>query len=194
LGDLEYLAPDITALTGGSSNEKGATVANVTLAWTLNKDIVAQTLTDVVGLSPLVRTKTFTGVNLTADKTYTLTVTDAAGGTDTDTESVLFYSKRHWGVSALTALTSAQILALASNELGSARAQSRTFDCTGGRYIFFAWPATWGTPTFTVNGLVDTSWVNAVVSHTNASGYTCNYHTWRSLNLLNGSSVTVAVT
>jgi len=195
VGDLEYTAIDITALTGGSSNERGVTVTTVTLNWTItgSADVASQTLTDTTIL-PTVRTKAFTGLTLTTNKTYTLVATDSEGGTDTATASVLFYDKRHWGVSASTTLDSAAILALASNELGTARTQSRTFDCTGGRYIFFAWPASWGTPTFTVNGLVDSSWVNATVSHTNASGAVVSYHTWRSLNLLNGSSVTVVVT
>lgn len=189
-----YVAPTVT-LSGGSSNEKGATVATVALTWVVNKTIVSQTLTDHTPAPDASdRAHTFSGLSLTSNKTYTVAVTDDLPATVNSSVTVAFYSKRHSGVSADTTLDTAAILALANGALSASRAQTVTFDCSGGRYIFFAWPSTWGTPTFTVNGLVDTSWVNATVSHTNASGYTTDYHTWRSLNLLNGSSVTVAVT
>jgi hypothetical protein len=190
-----YVAPTVS-LSGGSSNEKGVTVTSVALTWTVNKTIVSQTLTDhSPAPDPADRAHTFSGLTLTTNKTYTVAVTDDLPATVSSSTTVAFYDKRHWGVSTNTTLTSAQILTLASNTLASSRNMSATFDCTGGRYIFFAWPTTWGTPTFTVNGLVDSSWVSNVVNpHTNASGYDSSFTTWRSLNLLNGSSVSVVVT
>lgn len=194
LDALEYDPISLGGLSGGQTVEIGSTVTSVNLSWSISgANPVSQTLTDAGALGASARSHAFTGLTLTANKTYTLSVADAEGGTDSANAQIRFQSKRHWGISTNTALTTAQILALANNELATSRSQTRTFDCTGGRYIFFAWPSTWGTPTFTVNGLVDSSWVNATVSHTNASGHITDYHTWRSLNLLNGSSVTVAV-
>jgi len=195
LETLEYVAISISTLTGGSTVEVGTTVTTVTLNWTLagSATVTAQTLTDTT-LNTTVRTKAFTGLSLTTDKTYTLAVTDLEGGTDNDTEQVLFRNYRWWGTSASTSLTSGDILTLANSEFETDYVQTRNFDASAGVYLYFAWPTSFGaSPAFTVNGLPDSSWVTATVSHTNASGDTRNFDTWRSLNLLNGSSIDVVV-
>ena len=194
--DLEYVTINIDSFSGGSTNEIGTTVATVNAAWTLSGSatVTSLTLTDAPDVLTTDTSYNFTGLSLTTNKTYTLAVEDAEGSTDSSSISVVFRNKRHWGVSTNTSLSSAQILGLANSEFATSYSQSRTFDATGGYYLYFAWPSSFGaSPTFTVNGLEDSSWVDNTVSHTNASGYTVNYDTWRSANLLNGSGIQVVV-
>ena len=49
-----------------------------------------------------------------------------------------------------------------------------------GQYLVFAWPTSYGTPAFTVNGLPNTAFtkIGNAVSHTNMHGYTVSYDVW----------------
>jgi hypothetical protein len=61
------------------------------------------------------------------------------------------------------------------------------------QYLCFAWPSTFGTPSFTVNGLPVTGWISVTVSYTNSQGYTSNYDIWTSEYLQSGTSIAVTV-
>lgn len=180
-------------LSGGSDHEKGSSVATVSLTWSYNKAITSQTLAGTGAATPLTadRAQTVTGP-FTTDVTWTVTGSTASE-TDGDTTSLLFKSKRYWGVSALTTLTDAQIIALAGSELSTAFAQSRSLSPSA-QYMYFAFPTAWGTPSFTVNGLLNTAWskVRSASAFVNASGATVNYDVWRSDNLLS-STYTVSL-
>lgn len=192
LDALFYVNTDISAFTGGSNNEIGSTVNNVNLAWTINKAIISQSINQGIGaLDPSLRALNLTGLGITTNRTYTLTVSD--GSTiDNASTSVQFFNKRYWGVSAETDLDDAQIIAL-SGELATARQQTRVFDCSGGRYFYFAFPASFGTPTFKVGGLSFTDMVDVTRSFTNASGFASSYQIWRVNSIQTGSAINVEV-
>lgn len=170
--------------------EVGQVVSSVSLVWGWNKTPTAQTLSGVGAsyLAPTDAAKTISGLSLTSASTWTLSATD---GTATPTQSVTlsFRLRRFWGASVLTAATPGD---LPSSELSTSRGQSRTLSATG-QYLYFAWPSTYGTPTFAVNGLASTAWAKTTQSFTNAHGHTESYDVWRSTFLQTGTGISVTV-
>ena len=79
-------------------------------------------------------------------------------------------------------MNSAQILALSNSELSTTRVQTRNGIDGGGDYLVFAWPTSFGNPSFIANGLPVTAWtkVNSNFTFTNTYGYTASYDVWMS--------------
>ena len=187
LDALLYTAIDITSFTNDQSViEKGGTATNVALTWALNKQPTAQSIDQGIGSLPVaVRTYATTGA-FTTNRTYALTATDGTT-TDNGSSTVAFMQKRYWGASANASPTDNQILAL-SSEFASSRVQSHTITAAS-QYVIFAYPASFGTATFTVNGLLNTAWTLAVRAFVNASGYSESYNVYSSNNLLTGTYI-----
>nr|WP_165388523.1 hypothetical protein [Sphingomonas populi] len=96
---------------------------------------------------------------------------------------------RYWGVSSKPALTAIDIAALGNSEPATSFAKSITYDCTGGRFPYLAYPVAWGTPAaVTVGGLAFTDLVIADVP--DADGKTI-YRTIRFNYLQNGNAIRV---
>lgn len=176
--------------------EIGSTVNDVTLNWiygsTPTYPLMSQTLDHGIGIIPLgILTKALTSLGLTSNTTWTLTATNAYE-TPTASTTLYFRNKANWGSDSKTSLTSADILLLSDNTFATSRSMTKTFDCTGGKYIWICYPTSFGVGTFTVGGFV-TTFVESTISHTNASGHTENYYTYRSLYLQYSNSITVVV-
>lgn len=124
--------------------------------------------------------------------TFTL---HAASGAESDTEvqSVAFYNRRHWGVSAETTFDdSADIAALADDELSNSKGKTFTVTAGAGEYIWYCYPARLGTSTFWVGGFEGGFGAPNTVSRTNASGFIEDYYCYRSTNAnLGETTVTV---
>ena len=62
---------------------------------------------------------------------------------------------------------------------------------TPGEYLVFAWPSSYGTPTFTINGLPNTAWtkIGISISFTNMNSYANTYDVWIS-NTAQNSPIT----
>jgi len=60
-----------------------------------------------------------------------------------------------------------------------------------GQYLAFAWPTSFGTPSFTINGLPNTAFtkISSSISFTNMHSYTTNYDVWLS-NTAQNSPIT----
>lgn len=189
---LLYVAPQITSFGNNVGTvEIGSTVHAVNLSWSFNKAMTAVTLNGSP-ISPTLTAEAYTGLALTANASWFLTGSD---GTNTASASttVGFAPRRWWGTSPLTALTSAEILALGNSEFAGGRSQSRTFSASAA-YLWFAWPSSFGGPaSFVVNGLASSGWVETTISATNAAGYTQNYDCYRSQYLQNASGINVVV-
>jgi hypothetical protein len=194
LASLFYVRPTVS-LTGGGTYEIGQTVSSVTLNWSIggSHPPVSQSLNNGIGnITPLTtRTYTHSGQTITANRTYTITVSD---GTNTATSSttVAFSPKRYWGVSDKATLSDTDILAL-SSEFSTNRNQTRTLDCSGGRYLWFVWESGYGEGSFTLNGLPNTAFTPATRTMVNASGATRSVLLTRSDNLLYGDAYTLVV-
>ena len=191
LNFLLYTPPQIENFTNNVGTvEIGVTVHAVNLTWALNKTMTTLTLNGA-SLSPTQTSDSLSGLGLTSTTTYTLVAGDGEN-TSAVSSTVAFLPRRWWGSSALSSLGSADILALGNSEFSPSRAQTRSMSASAA-YLYFAWPSSFGTPAFVVNGLPSTAWIKTTVSATNASGYTQNYDVYRSQYLQNGSGISVAV-
>ncbi|KAA8829345.1 hypothetical protein [Bifidobacterium tissieri] len=166
-----------------SQVERGVTVKDVTLAWSFNKTPKSVTL-DKAAQDVASKGATLTGVNLTADKTWTLTATDARDASASRTVSLVFRDSRRWGVGAdlaADAVDDAFVNGL-TGELATGRAKTFTVNAAAGQYIYYAFPASWGTPRFFVGGFEGGFNLLKTFDHVNASGATVSYVVWKSTN------------
>lgn len=192
LDALEYIAPDISNLSNNIGTvEIGSTVSTVVLSWSLNKTMTTESISSPGpgSITPSLLTYSIGGLSLTADQSFTVTVGDDIN-TDAASTSVYFRRKRHWGVSATETPDSATIAALSGAEFSTSRAQSRGMSPSA-EYLYFAWPSSFGTPSFTVNGLPVSGWIKTTISYTNPSGHTENYDIYRSQYLQTGTFTVV---
>lgn len=188
---LLYITPSVS-LTGGGNYEIGSTRQTTSLSWTWNKTIKTQSLNQGIGsLDPSVRTYTYS-TPISSDTTFTITGSDGTT-TKTSSTSVKFLPKRYWGVSTKTTLTDSEIIAL-SSELSTTRQQSRTFDCSGGKYFYFAIKTSYCNGiAFKVGGLAFSDMVSETRQFTNASGHTDSYNIYRVNNIQTGAAIAVEV-
>lgn len=193
LDKLLYTPPSITTFNiNPSVVEKGSTVNDIALTWSVNKNVLTQEIDQSVGqLDKDIRSFNLSATNITTDKTFKLTVTDEKQPT-TRTTSIVFRQKRIWGVSDKDKLTSAELLSLL-NEFSTSRQQSKVFNPIN-QYIYFAFPSSFGNPSFKVNGLANNAWIKETISHRNSSGHIENYDVYRSQFPQNGSNITVEIT
>lgn len=168
-----------------SSAELGQTVPSLTLTWSYNKEIQSQRISGPIGsllpnlTSYVLRSPT------TSSTVFTLTASD---GTTTASAiaSLTFYHKRYWGASSSDSLTDVQVLALSGSEFSTSRSATKTITAAD-QYLYFAYPASFGEATFTVNGMLNTAWILEARVLVNAFGYAANYNIYRSQYKLTGT-------
>jgi len=187
LDSLLYVAPDITGFSiTPNLVEIGTIVNTITLNWNLNKIFTSLSINNGVGaITPNLLTLTLNSLSLSSNTTYTITGGD---GTNNDSASatINFRSRRWWGTSVLDTFTGADILTLQNDELATNRQQTRAINGDG-KYIWFAFPTSFGVPSFVVNGLPNSAFTISTVSHTNQSGNTQNYYVIRTNTVQNGT-------
>lgn len=199
LDKLLYVAPAINSFTGGGTYENGKSVDKVSFAWTLNKDVTTQSISNGVGeIAASKRAYTYApSLPITSNTTFTLTVGDGTK-TATRSTSISFQNKVYWGVSAKDSLDNADILAFETAgkaSFATGRAMTKTFDCSAGGYFYFAIPTDFCTGMkMVVGGLAfsDFSFVTKE-DFVNASGKTVSYNVYRPNSIQHGSSITVEV-
>lgn len=189
--DLAYTPISISSFTNSvTTAEMGSTVADVTLNWSLNKDPVSQKI-DSETLDTALRTKQFTGQEIKADKSWTLSATDEREKTVTKTTKITFLNGVYWGVAESgAAFDSAFILSL-SKALQATRSKTFTVNADAAKHIYFAIPTRYGTPNFNVGGFDGGFEKAATIEFTNASGYMENYDVYKSTNAGLGSTKVV---
>ena len=105
----------------------------------------------------------------------------------TKTVNYTFKYKKYWGVAATPTLTNAQVLALTGSGWADSKAMgATTFNCTGGKYVYYVIPSSLGTPEFWVGGLKNTDVVTTSATVTNASGGSTTYSIMRLANIQTG--------
>ncbi len=192
LDALFYTAVSISAFTSTVSEaELGDTVVGTTLNWTINKTVTSQDIDNgVPPINAVVRTYNVTD-SMTTNQTWVLLVGDGQTTANRST-TLTFKQKRYWGVSTLDTLTDAQIRGLSGSEFATTRAKSITYNATGGRWIFYCYPAAFGSPSnVTVGGLAFSDYTVDTRAFENAVGYSSSYHIIRFNNLQTGSSIQV---
>lgn len=125
------------------------------------------------------------GLEVSAGKVIQATGNDHTAAT----ASVAFYHRRYWGVSADE---SADITKLTS-ELSNACAKTLAFDCSGGRYFYYAYPKALGTAAWKVGGFDVSDNVLTETTITNEYGLPVAYYVYRSKNLLTDPSVNAVI-
>ena len=194
LDQLLYVMPSITSFAGGGTYEVGQSIASINFSWALNKAVTSQSINQGIGnLDPSVRSYNYTpSTPIRTNITYTLSVSDGKN-TATRSTSLAFRYKRYWGVSTKDTLTNADILAL-SKELTTGRTQSRTFNCSGGKYFYFVIPTEYCSGiSFKVGGLAFSDMQSSDITLTNESGASVACKVYRSKNLQTGSAISVEV-
>lgn len=142
------------------------------------------------------------GLNPLAVTTYTFTL--AATGTDTNavTANTYVYARftRWFGASATSlnagSAPAAIRAALVGSEFGTARGVTKTFDATGGKYLYFLYPQAWGAVVKAYMGGFEWSdyTTYSLPTYTNAYGVTVPSYLLKSNELKYGSSYTWQLT
>lgn len=105
----------------------------------------------------------------------------------TKTVNYTFKYKKYWGTSTSASLTSSQVIALEGSTWADSKSMgATTFDCTGGKYVYYVIPHELGTPEFWVGGLKNTDISVGNITVTNASGGSARYLIMRLANIQTG--------
>jgi hypothetical protein len=196
-----YIAPSVS-LTGGNTRELGSTNV-VTLNWVATKNTNPITSIIVDG-TPILGAPFNTSQSGSQGALATQNVTSpffmsSSDGTSTPSTSttVNWLNKRYWGKNPTFGAfsLSSQILALSGAGVGTGNVLSSSLSANyngidgGGEYLVFAWPTSFGNPSFTVNGLPNTAFtkVNSSFAFTNVWGYVENYDVWMSNTVQNSA-------
>jgi hypothetical protein len=190
-GALDYLmyTPITQTITVYPAVEEiGSTVTDVDLSWTISREPEASvSVTDVFNIdkSLLSNSISLSDLSLTTNKTYTITVNDFPQIT-TASVTLFFRYSNYWG-SSTSVLTDEDILYLSYDSLSGTKNGDYEFENLTNEYIYMAFPTSYGTPVFTVNGLIVIFESTLINNFTNSSGATTSYTLYKSQNLLNGS-------
>jgi hypothetical protein len=182
--------------------EVGATATTPAFTAAHNRTPSALTLTNTDNAESKSVVATPTG--FTSSQSYTktgnnasvsFTITGSDGISPANRSAAIAWRPRvYWGVAAAGLNSEAGIEGLASSELLPSRVKTFGVNATGSTKIYFACPASYGTPTFTVGGFSGGfNLVSASINVTNAFGVTQAYQLWESSTPGLGAT-TVAVT
>lgn len=117
-------------------------------------------------------------------------VVKASGNQQTSASaSVAFSHRRYWGASTYA---DADITKL-TTELSNSKAKTIDFNCSGGKYFYYAYPKALGSATWKVGGLAFTGYQLTEKTITNEYGLPVAYYIYRSSNLQTGSSINAVI-
>lgn len=185
LDELLYVPVAINSIScsATSTQEIGTVLTDVTINWTVNKDVTSQTINGV-NLTDITQRSYVESAEISSDKTWTVKVSD--GQTEaTKSTSITFKNKVYYGVSAVNApaeANSAFILGLSGSKFAGSKSAvgSFTVNAEAGQYIYYAQPATFTEPIFNIGGFDTTFELYATIDFTNASGHTASYNIYKS--------------
>jgi len=195
--------PAVTLTVNDPVREIGQTVA-YTLTWA-----VVRKSNNITGITVDGTAKAPTGGdqsgtqngNLAATTgTYTKSMS-ATDGTLTGNASatVTYLPRMFWGTTTKNGgsspITDADILALAGSKLATERDLTLSNFGGGAAYLVFAFPSSFGTPSFVVNGLANTAFtkVRSASNFVNAQGATIVMDVWISNNFYNSALDSVII-
>lgn len=169
--------------------ELGSSLSNATFNWNLNKVPTKLTLTAGAQTNNLSNTQTGNTLisfnsPLKATTSFTLSAQDSKGKTVTRGTSIQFLNGKYYGVSTVNSadgVNDAFIKGL-TKTLTTGRTGSFTVNAAAGQYIYFAIPASFGTPAFFVGGFEGGFDKIKTFNFTNASGHAENYNVYKTTN------------
>jgi len=196
---LDYLLHtgiDVAGLTfTPTSQQKGQTLSTLQVDWTVNHNGTSQSITTIGAeggsLAVALRTFTYSALSKTTDFTVTVAATDAYGS-DSAVGSMLFMLYKYFGQSA-SATPNETIIEAAlaggstlSADVAGSRAKVSYSQAGGGNYMYYAYPASWGSVAVYVNGFLSV-WNETTVSVTNGYSNTENYKVYTSPTTIAGT-------
>ncbi len=207
LDDLNYVKVQINSMSNNvNTAEKGAKVRAVTVSWALNNAVITGAALNGTALTETewkAGKKDFsypepaereTDTAITANTTFTLVATDNRDATASRSTSISFKNGKYYGVGNPAdedAINNDFIKGLTKSLVDNFRGDF-TVNATDGKYIFFAFPSSFGTPAFVVGGFEGGFAKVKTFDFTNASGFTESYDVYQSANAnLGQTTVTV---
>ena len=176
-----YVKPtcSLSASKAGGTFEMGTTITSpIVFTWKTNKAITSQTLTGCTLADASVRTAIY-NTNVTADKTFTLSVSDGENSASSSV-SYKFLNNVFWGsASTVETYDSTFISALSNKRLASAVKGTYSFNIASGEYGFWAVPSNMTISSVWIGGFEVTVDDLGTVSYTNAQGYTRDYKLYK---------------
>lgn len=177
LDKLLYVAPKITSF-GNNVNtvELGSTVDNVNLTWAFNKAMTSVKL-DNVDQDVKSTGAALTNLGIKANKTWTLVAGDGQK-TDTRTTSVSFKMGAFYGIASANtedSVTDDFVKGL-TRQLADGHISSFKATADAGKYFCYAYPASWGVPTYNIGGFDGGFITIQTFDFTNSSGHTESYN------------------
>ena len=176
-----YVKPtcSLSASKAGGTFEMGTTITSpIIFTWKTNKAITSQTLTGCTLADASVRTAIY-NTNVTADKTFTLSVSDGENSASSSV-SYKFLNNVFWGsASTVETYDSTFISALSNKRLASAVKGTYSFNIASGEYGFWAVPSNMTISSVWIGGFEVTVDDLGTVSYTNAQGYTRDYKLYK---------------
>lgn len=176
-----YKAPSITSFTNNVNTvEMGSTVTAVTLNWNCNKTPTKLTL-DGTELDVTLKSQALTGLEIKANKSYTLVMTDENGATNSKSTGITFLNGVYFGVGNVDAdgVTNEFVQSLQKSLTSSAK-RDYTFNASAGNYCYIAFPARFGNATPNIGGFDGGMPILTTFDYTNPSGFTESYIVMRS--------------
>lgn len=165
---------------------KGSTLANVTLNWSYNKDVVSQTVVGVVQAVGL-RTVTF-AAGITATTGYSLSASDGTASINANT-AVYFSNDRFWFV-GMPGLNVPPAGAAMDRPAGETRSIQFTLNAGAEQKIYYMRPARLGAGSYSVGGFTG-GFAERTVAYTNAAGFTEDYIIAESTNTGLGATTVI---
>ena len=124
--------------------------------------------------------------NTTGNHTFTIKAQNSNNVEFTRDITFNWLAKRYWGVSSSEELTDVELLTF-SQELASNKNKSLKYDCTGGKYFYFAYPSSFGDANnITVESMAWNGFVLVKRNVVNINGVSIPMNIYRSMELLNG--------
>lgn len=175
---------------GGGTFEKGSVVTPYIFWSILYKDEeVVPTTATVNGSTEGVneeKSKYSSPTTITTDKNYKVICTYGSQSIE-KTANYIFSLKKYWGASSVTELTNGDVM-LMNNGWASRTMGKTTFDCTGGKYIYYIIPFDiYGEGvSFWINGFNNTDVIVYDMEITNGKNVTETYKVMRLNNIQTG--------
>lgn len=177
LGELTYVPLSILSFAvSPSMAEKGSIINTIDFDWALSKTPNSLFI-DETAINVSADDYILENANISSDTIFTLKAIDK-GNEIIKTANIRFVNKVYWGVSSETTYDSNFIKNLDGSQLDSVA--KFTVNAGEGQYIYFAAPAAYAEPIFTLQGSMGGKWkVVATVDYTNGSE-TTSYKVYQS--------------
>ena len=181
LEKVYYVKPtcSLSASVDGGVFEMGAVIsAPIVFNWEINKDIVAQSITDCVLENENVRTVTY-NEDITEDRIFILSVSDNENEA-TDSISYKFMNNVFWGASATPSTYDSDFInSLTNKKLTNTAKGTYSFETNEDEYGFWAVPSDIEISTVWIGGFEVTVDYIDTISYENSQGYTRDYNIYR---------------